>query len=258
MATRVQSAVYPSLQERVVLVTGGASGIGAAIVVRFVAQDSRVAFLDIDESAARELIRTLEGVGRAPPVFLPCDLKDIAALRAAVGRVEQEIGTVEVLVNNAANDDRHAIDEVEPEYFDDRIAANLRHYFFAIQAVRAGMAARGGGAIVNVGSTAWRLGFPDVPVYATAKAGIAGMTKVLATELGPQRIRVNCVEPGFVATERQRKHWLTPELEANVRKGQSLPDLIEPEAIADMVLFLASDDSRMCTSQTFIVDAGWT
>lgn len=252
----VRQAHYPSLAGRVVLVTGGGSGIGAAIVRRFAGQGSRVAFLDIDEASSTQLVSDLPGENAA--LYVPCDLRESAALRAALRRVAAELGAIEVLVNNAANDDRHAIDAVDDAYFDDRIAVNLKHYFFAIQGVCTGMAQCGGGSIINVGSVSWRLGMPGLPLYATAKAGIVGLTKTLAGELGPQRIRVNCIEPGFVATERQRRLWFTPELEAQVRAGQSLPDLIEPDAIASMALFLAADDSRMCTGQTFVVDGGWT
>jgi len=250
----IPTARYPSLRNRVVLVTGGGSGIGEAIVREFCRQNSRVAFLDVDEIASTKLVASLGGA----PMFIECDLRDVTALRDAVAEVVEELGPIEVLVNNAANDDRHGIDAVEPEYFDERIAVNLRHYFFAAQAVRPGMAEGGGGSIINIGSIVWKLGFPDVPIYGTAKAGVVGMTRVLATELGPQRIRVNCIEPGYVATERQKLLWQTPELEAEVLAGQCLPDMIEPEAIASMVLFLAADDSRMCTSQTFVVDGGWT
>ena len=252
------TATYPSLRNGVVLVTGGGSGIGAAIVRHFAHEHSRVAFLDIDDDASKELVADLGGNDWPTPLYVKCDLLDIGALRAAVADVEGRLGPIDVLVNNAGNDDRHEIDAVEPAYFDDRIAINLRHYFFAIQAVREGMAKNGGGSIVNLGSIAWRLHLPEVPIYAAAKAAIAGMTNVLATELGPQRIRVNCVEPGFVATERQKKLWLTSELESRVRAGQCLPDLIGPDSIADIVLFLASDAGRMCTSQTFVVDGGWT
>ena len=255
---RESTANYPSLIDRVVLVTGGGSGIGAAVVRAFAQKRSRVAFLDVVDEASEKLVAHLAGEGRPRPRYLHCDLRDIAALRSAITEVERTLGPIDVLVNNAANDDRHEFDVVEPAYFDDRIAINLRHYFFAIQAVRGAMARNGGGSIVNLGSIAWRLKLPGIPVYATAKAAIEGMTKALACELGPQRIRINCIEPGYVATERQKKLWLTPEFEAKVRAGQCLPDIIEPGSIADMVLFLASDQGRMCTRQTFVVDGGWT
>jgi len=254
MAEQGSHPVYPGLESRVVLVTGGGSGIGAEIVAAFLAQGSRVALLDIDEAAGREVAAASGGSAH----FEPCDLRDVQALRAAIAAVASKWGPVDVLVNNAANDDRHDFDTVEPEYFDGRLHANLRHYFFAAQAVRQGMAGRGGGVILNLGSICWKIGFPDVPVYAMAKSAIVGMTRVLARECGPDRIRVNCVEPGHVVTRRQKELWLTPELEADVRRSQALPDLIPPSAVADMVVFLASDAARMCTGQTFVVDGGWS
>lgn len=254
MAQQRNQPIYPSLEHLVVLITGGGSGIGAEIVAGFVAQGSRVAFLDLDRTASDALVAASAGELH----FEQCDLRDIGSLRIAIDSVVQRLGPVDVLVNNAADDERHDFDTVEPDEFDAHVHANLRHYFFAAQAVRAGMAGRGGGSIINLGSISWKLGFPAVPVYAMAKAAIVGMTRVLARECGPQRIRVNCVEPGFVATKRQKERWLTPELEADIRRGQALPDLIEPAAVADMVLFLASDGGRMCTGQTFVVDGGWT
>jgi NAD(P)-dependent dehydrogenase (short-subunit alcohol dehydrogenase family) len=254
MAQQSSPSRHPSLENRTILVSGGASGIGAEIVRGFVDQGSKVAFLDLDQVSGASLVASLGGAAH----FEPCDLQDIEALRAAVISVEEALGPIDVLVNNAADDTRHDFDTVEPDYFDERIHANLRHYFFTAQAVREGMASRGGGAVVNLGSICWRIGFPDVPVYAMAKAAIVGMTRVLARECGPQRIRVNCVEPGYVVTPRQRDRWMTPELEEVVRRGQALPDFIEPAAVADMVMFVASDAARMCTGQTFVVDGGWT
>lgn len=254
MAQERSQPVYPGLENQVVLVSGGGSGIGAEIVRGFLVQGSRVAFLDVDLAAAAQVVTAADGTVH----FEACDLRDVASLRRAVDSVAAKLGPVDILVNNAADDDRHDFDTVEPEYFDQCLHVNLRHYFFAAQAVRAGMAGRGGGAIVNLGSISWKIGFPGLPVYATAKSAIVGMTRVLARELGPERIRVNCVEPGYVATERQRLRWLTPELEADIKRGQALPDLIEPAAVADMVVFLASDAARMCTGQTFVVDGGWT
>lgn len=248
------SAQYSCLHDRPVLVTGGATGIGAAIVRAFVGQGSRVAFLDLAEEPAEALVEELEGA----PLFLTCDLRDVEALRAAVRTVEERLGAARVLVNNAASDDRHDVAEVEPDYWDERMATNLRHHFFAAQAVRAGMAAAGGGAIVNMGSITWRLGFTGLPAYATAKAGILGLTKALARELGPERIRVNCIEPGFVETERQQELWLTSELDQRVRAAQCLPDLCQPEDVADLALFLASDQSARITARSIVIDGGWT
>lgn len=248
------SAHYPSLQDRCVLVTGGATGIGAAVVRAFVGQGSRVAFLDVAEEPAQELVAELGG----EPLFLTCDLRDVEALRAAVRTAEERLGPVRALVSNAANDDRHEVADVEPDYWDERMATNLRHHFFAAQAVRPGMAEAGGGAIVNLGSITWRLGFTGLPAYATAKAGILGLTKALARELGPERIRVNCIEPGFVETERQQELWLTPELDQRVRSAQCLPDLCQPEDVADLALFLASDQSARITARSIVIDGGWT
>lgn len=253
-----QGARYPSLQGASVLITGGATGIGAAFVRLFAGQGSRVGFLDIDDEAARKLCDDLRRHSATPPLYRHCDLRDIVDLRKAVQEIEEQLGGVRVLINNAANDDRHTLDEVEPEYFDDRIAVNLRHQFFAAQAVRAGMAGAGGGAIINLSSITWRLGYTGLPVYATAKAGILGLTKTLARELGPEQIRVNCIEPGFVATERQKRLWVTPEYEKKVQEVQALPGFCQPEDVAHLGLFLASDESRMITGQTFIIDGGWT
>ncbi len=251
-----QDVRYPSLQGASVLITGGATGIGAAFVQLFAEQGSRVAFLDIDDEAARELC---EGQHTATtPFYRHCDLRDIADLRKAVEEAEAQLGGIRILINNAANDDRHRFDDIEPEYFDDRIAVNLRHQLFAAQAVRAGMAASGGGVIINMSSITWRLGYTGLPVYATAKAGILGLTKTLARELGPQLIRVNCIEPGFVATERQKRLWVTPEYEKKVQEVQALPGFCQPEDVAHLCLFLASDQSRMITGQSFIIDGGWT
>lgn len=240
------------------LITGGATGIGAALVRLFARQGSRVAFLDIDDEAGRAVCESLEGVVETTPLFRHCDLKDIAALREAIAEVEARLGGIRVLINNAANDDRHAFDDIEPEYFDDRIAVNLRHQLFAAQAVRKGMAALGGGVILNLSSITWRLGYTGLPVYAAAKAAILGLTKTLARELGPQHIRVNCIEPGYIETERQKRLWVTPETEAMVQKAQSLPGFLQPDDVARLALFLASDQSRMITGQSFIIDGGWT
>lgn len=254
MAQERSQPVFPGLENQVVLISGGGSGIGADIVTGFRAQGSRVAFLDVDVAAAQEVVETADGGVH----FEACDLRDVESLRRAVDSVVTKLGPVDVLVNNAADDDRHEFDTIEPEDFDQCLHVNLRHYFFAAQAVRECMVSRGGGAIINLGSISWKIGFPGLPVYAMAKSAIVGMTRVLARELGPERIRVNCVEPGYVATERQRQRWMTPELEADIRRGQALPDLIEPAAVADMVMFLASDAARMCTGQTFVIDGGWT
>ena len=253
-----ETVLYPSLRERVVLVTGGATGIGESLVRRFARQGARVAFLDIADEPAATLVAELHEERGTTPIYLHCDLRDIAALRRAIAEVQERCGAVRVLVNNAASDDRHATDQVEPEYWDERMAVNLRHLFFATQAVRQGMAAAGGGSIVNMGSITWRLGFAGLPAYATAKAAIVGLTKTLARELGPERIRVNCVEPGLVITERQKRLWLTPEFEREVLEAQCLPDLCRPADVACLALFLASEESAMITAQSLVIDGGWT
>jgi D-xylose 1-dehydrogenase len=247
-------ARYPSLEQRTVLVTGGASGIGAAVVEAFCEQGSRVAFLDRDETAAAALIKRL---GDDAPLFLSCDLTDIAALRRAISRVAGELGPITILVNNAARDDRHAIEAVTPEMWDNIMAVNLRHQFFAAQAVIAGMVASGGGSIVNLGSISWLVGQGGMPGYLSAKAAITGLTRALARDLGPRNIRVNSVLPGWTMTERQIALWLTPEAEKDLMTRQCLKRKLMPRDIANMVLFLAADDSAMCTNQSYIVDGGW-
>jgi NAD(P)-dependent dehydrogenase (short-subunit alcohol dehydrogenase family) len=238
---------------KTVVVTGGGSGIGADIVQSFVRQKSRVFFVDVAEADSRALVERLDGV----PKFIQCDLKDIAALKSAFASIEKQAGSISVLVNNAANDDRHKPADVTPQYWDDRIAVNLRHYFFAAQAVAAGMKRAGGGSIVNLGSVSWHLGLPDLVLYETAKAGIEGLTRALARDLGVDSIRVNCVIPGAVRTPRQMKLWHTPDEEARMLGMQCLKARIEPHDVAAMVAFLSSDDARMCTGHEYFVDAGW-
>ncbi|MGO4123276.1 SDR family NAD(P)-dependent oxidoreductase [Inquilinus sp. YAF38] len=250
-------AHYPSLQDRAVLITGGGSGIGAALVEHFVRQGSRVVFCDIDADSSRALAERLAGEGLAAPAFLPCDLRDIDALRAMVRAAEAAVGPIRVLVNNAGHDQRHSIDEVTPDYWDDRLAVNLKHQFFAVQAVRPAMREAGGGSVINFGSISWRAGMGGMPAYTTAKAAIEGLTRSLARDLGAEGIRVNCVLPGAVRTERQVKLWYTPEYVERIMAAQCLKGFVEPDDIARMVAFLASDDARMCTSQMYVVDGGW-
>lgn len=257
MTAAPQFALYPSLRNRAVLVTGGASGIGAAIVASFAAQGARVGFLDLQHDAAHALIAHI-APSRAPaPLFFPCDLTDIAALEAAVHEAEQQLGDIHVLVNNAGNDTRHTLEDVTPAFWDRSMAINLRQQFFMIQAVLPSMRRLGSGSIVNMSSIAWVIPSTNVPVYVTAKAAIVGMTRTLAHELGPSNIRVNCVLPGAVATDRQRRLWLTPEYESEILAAQALKRLITPEEVARLVLFLAADDSSAITNQSYIVDAGW-
>jgi NAD(P)-dependent dehydrogenase (short-subunit alcohol dehydrogenase family) len=250
-------ARYPSLQDRVVFVTGGGSGIGASVVEHFCAQGARVTFVDVAEAASLALIETIAARGHSSPRFIACDLRDIEALRAAIAQTAAADGPIRVLVNNAGNDDRHRLDDVSVDYWDERMAVNLRHQFFAAQAVRPQMREAGGGSIINFGSVTWMIGDGDCPAYVTAKAAINGLTRALARELGPENIRVNCVVPGWVMTQRQLDLWVTPEGEALIEASQCLTGRVYPPDLARMVLFLAANDSRMCTSQNFIVDAGW-
>jgi D-xylose 1-dehydrogenase len=248
-------AVYPSLKGAAVFVTGGASGIGAEIVRAFAGQASRIGFVDIDEARGRALADELRGAG-AELRFEACDLREIEDLRRAFAALEGALGPATVLVNNAARDDRHPWQEVTPDYYDERIAANLRHMFFAIQAVAPGMIAAGKGSIINFGSNSWWQATGGMPVYTSAKAAVHGMTRAFARDLGPHRIRVNTVVPGWVMTERQKQLWVTPEALERHRRRQCLPDLIEPVYLARMVLFLASDDAAMCTANNYMVEAG--
>lgn len=253
----VRYASYPSLEDRVVFVTGGGSGIGASIVEHLCGQRARVAFVDIQREASEALVGAIAARGLPAPVFIPCDLRDIAALRAAVSGAEARLGPIRVLVNNAAHDERHSIESVTPEYWDDRFAVNLRHQFFAAQAVVPQMAAAGGGSIINFGSTSWLVGQGGMPAYLSAKAAVAGLTRALARDLGPRNIRVNAVVPGWIMTERQIRLWLTPEGEQELLRRQCLKRKLVPEDIARVVLFLAADDSEACTNQSYIVDGGW-
>jgi len=239
---------YPGLAGKVVLITGGASGIGAAFVRAFAAQRARVAFLDIDAEAGEALAREVAGTSGSAPLFVPCDLLDIDALRAAMAAVHKSLGDAAVLVNNAANDQRQVLADVTPAEFDWMIGVNLKHVFFAAQAVVPQMQARGGGSIINMSSIAWMRGAPALPAYAAAKAAIVGFTNSLARLVGSDRIRVNAIAPGMVITERQRRLWYPDE--------KAIPDAVTPEDIARMALFLASDDSQRITRQCFLVDAG--
>jgi D-xylose 1-dehydrogenase len=251
------NAQYPSLEARVVLVTGGGSGIGASIVEHFCAQRARVAFVDIAHDPSKALVQKITAFGYPTPLFLPCDLRDIGALRSAVAEARRQLGPIRVLVNNAAHDQRHTIESVTPEYWDDRFAVNLRHQFFASQAVVDDMAAAGGGSIINMGSTSWLVAQGGMPAYLSAKAAVAGLTRALARDLGPKNIRVNCVVPGWIMTERQIQLWLTPEGEQELLRRQCLKRKLVPEDIARVILFFAADDSSACTNQSYIVDGGW-
>ena len=250
-------AIYPSLKDRAVFVTGGGSGIGASIVEHFCAQASRVAFVDIARDASETLVKAIAGNGLPAPLFIECDITNIEALQKAIADARQTLGPIRVLVNNAAHDQRHPIDTVTPEYWDERYAVNLKHQFFAAQAVYKDMAAAGGGAIVNLGSTSWVIGQGGMPCYTSAKSAVAGLTRALARDFGPLNIRVNCILPGWIMTERQLTLWLTPEGEEELMKRQCLKRKLVPADIARTVLFFAADDSGACTNQNYIVDGGW-
>ncbi len=249
---------YPSLRGRAVFVTGGATGIGAAIVGAFAAQGAKVAFIDVAEAAAARLAQELAEAGHTPPWWRVCDVRDIAALQAAVTEAGAALGDFAALVNNVASDDRHTLESVTPAYYDERMAINERPAFFAIQAVVPGMRRLGFGSVINLGSTGWQTKGGAYPCYAIAKSSVNGLTRGLATALGKDRIRINTVSPGWVMTERQIALWLDAEGERELQRNQCLPDRLQPGDIARMVLFLASDDAAMCTAQEFKVDAGWS
>jgi D-xylose 1-dehydrogenase len=250
-------ARYPSLQGRAVLITGGATGIGESLVEHFARQGARVAFFDVQDEPARALAGRLAAEGSCEPLYFHCDLADLAALKAAFEQAIAALGTVDVLVNNAANDQRHATEEVTPEQWESLMAINLRPQFFAIQAVLPAMKAAGRGSIVNMSSISWIIPTTGLPVYNAAKAGIVGLTRTLAHELGPAGIRVNAVLPGAIATEKQKRMWYTPEGIEHILKNQALKRQLGPDEVARLVLFLAADDSSAITNQSYVVDAGW-
>lgn len=250
-------ASYPSLADRSVFVTGGADGIGAGIVAQFVAQGSRVGFADIQAERGAALVEALAATKpRHTPRFYEIDLTDIDALQAGLARALDDLDGIEVLVNNAASDDRHSWDEVTAEYWNDRIDVNLRHYFFAIQAVAPGMLDAGQGSIINIGSSSYMMQEDFFPGYAIAKSGVEGITRTMARTFGPRGVRVNTVLPGWVATERQLTKWWSPEGEAGTLADQAIKRRIYPAEFAQMVLFLAADDGAACTAQQFLVDGG--
>jgi NAD(P)-dependent dehydrogenase (short-subunit alcohol dehydrogenase family) len=251
------TARFPSLRDRAVFVTGGGSGIGADIVTAFAAQGARVAFVDVAAEASRLLEARMRDAGHAAPWWRVCDVRDVAALQAAIAEAATALGDFHALVNNVANDDRHSLESVTPAYYDDRMAINQRPAFFAIQAVVPGMQRLGGGCIVNLGSTGWQAKGGAFPCYSVAKSSVNGLTRGLAVTLGKDRIRINTVSPGWVMTQRQIEKWLTPEGEVQLAQMQCLPDRMVGDDIAAMVMFLAADEGRMCTAQEFKVDAGW-
>lgn len=252
-----QYARYPSLRDRVVLITGGATGIGKSVVTHFARQGSRVAFLDVQDQPANQLVDSLQSEGCPKPLYIHCDITDLDALKAAIDQVLATCATIDVLVNNAANDQRHSIEEVTPEFWEHSLAINLRPHFFTMQAVLPAMRKAGRGSIINMSSIAWMIPNLNMPIYNTTKAAIVGLTRAFAHECGAGNIRVNAVLPGAIATERQRRLWYTPEYLENIRRRQALPHQIEPEEVARLILFLAADDSSAITNQSYVVDAGF-
>ncbi|WP_417210040.1 SDR family NAD(P)-dependent oxidoreductase [Antarctobacter sp.] len=245
-------ALYPSLKGKTVFITGGASGIGEEIVRAFAAQGARTGFVDFNRDAGEALAAETEG----EVAFEYCDLRDIEDLKSAFAALAEKLGPATVLVNNAARDDRHNWQDVTPDYWDERMATNIRHMFFAIQTVAPGMIAAGGGSIINMGSNSWWEAVGGMPAYTTAKSAVHGLTRTMARDLGDHSIRVNAVVPGWIMTQRQKDLWVTPEAIEKHRQRQCLPDLIEPVYLARMVLFLASDDSAMCSASNFMVEGG--
>jgi D-xylose 1-dehydrogenase len=251
-------AQYPSLEGRHVLVTGGGGGIGASHVEQFYRQGARVVFIERDATAAQALLDKLEEESLHKPVFLQVDLRDVGAVQKAIAAHIATHGDIDVLVNNAAHDERHTLESVSVEYWDERVALNLRHLFFCAQAVVPGMIRRGGGSIINVGSFSWHVGLGGMPIYTAAKAGIEGLTRGLARDLGQHKVRVNTLIPGWIMTQRQLELWVDEEGKAEIARRQCLKDLVMPDDVARMALWLASDDSRMCSAQNFVVDGGWS
>jgi len=250
-------ARYPSLVDRVVLITGGSTGIGATLVEQFVAQGARVGFIDIDVPNAQALVERLTPGAKTPPLFVPADISSVPKLEAAIDAVRERLGPITVLLNNAANDQRHKIEATTPESWDAGIAVNLKHQFFAAKKVSADMQAAGGGSIINFGSVSWKLKQGGMPVYTTAKSAVQGLTRSLARDFGPFNIRVNTIVPGWVMTDKQKRLWLDEQGKADIARGQCIHKELMPIHIASMTLFLAADDSAMCTAQDFIVDGGW-
>ncbi|MEP1206951.1 MAG: SDR family oxidoreductase [Rhizobiaceae bacterium] len=255
--TQTSVATYPSLAGKTVIVTGGGSGIGESITSHFARQGAKVGFLDISDEASNALAARLTDEGCSVKYVL-CNVTDTDALRAAIASISEDFGPVGVLVNNAAHDQRHKLEDVTPEYWDERIAINIKHQFFASQAVVEDMKKIGGGSIINMGSTSWMIGNGGMACYTAAKSAVLGLSRSLARDLGEFNIRVNSIAPGWIMTERQKDLWLTPEGEADIFKHQCLKRFLVPEDIARPVLFLASDESAACTNQSYVVDGGWT
>jgi len=248
-------ALYPSLKDKVVLITGGASGIGASIVENFLQQGSKVAFLDKELELGKSLVQKLNNFSHKA-IFKECDLINVLDMQKKIKEIQTELGSISILVNNAANDERHEIDDVTPEFWDNRMNTNLRHYFFTVQSVYKDMKKLGEGSIVNIGSYSWMLAQGGMPGYTTAKSAIMGLTRTLARDLGVHNIRVNCIVPGWVITERQKKLWLTPEIEEETLNRQCIKRLLNPDDISKAVLFFASYQSSGISAQNYVVDGG--
>ena len=251
------SVIYNDLKDKKVFITGGGSGIGASIVEHFCEQGSNVFFIDINEQSSNKLVLDCKNKKFSVPNFIKCDLLDVSSLQKNISQIINDNGAIDILVNNAANDERHNIDEVTEEFWNERMNVNLRHYFFTVQSVKKAMIENNGGSIINIGSVSWMIGQGGMPAYTAAKSGVIGLTRSFARDLGEFNIRVNSVVPGWVMTERQVEKWLTPESEADMMKKQCLKHKLIPSDIAKAVLFFGSDQSSGCTNQDYIVDKGW-
>ena len=251
------SVIYSDLKDKKVFITGGGSGIGASIVEHFCEQGSKVFFIDINEQSSNKLVSECKNKKFSVPTFINCDLLNIKFLQNTISKIISDNGAIDILVNNAANDERHSIDEVTEEFWNERMNINLRHYFFTVQSVKKAMIENKGGSIINIGSVSWMMGQGGMAAYTAAKSGVVGLTRSFARDLGEFNIRVNSVVPGWVMTERQIEKWLTPESEADMMKKQCLKHKLMPSDIAKTVLFFGSDQSSGCTNQDYIVDKGW-
>ena len=251
------SVIYSDLKNKKVFITGGGSGIGASIVEHFCEQGSKVFFIDINEKSSNKLVSNCKNKKFSVPTFINCDLLNIKFLQKTISKIISDNGAIDILVNNAANDERHSIDEVTEEFWNERMNINLRHYFFTVQSVKKAMIENKGGSIINIGSVSWMIGQGGMAAYTAAKSGVVGLTRSFARDLGEFNIRVNSVVPGWVMTERQIEKWLTPESEADMMKKQCLKHKLMPSDIAKTVLFFGSDQSSGCTNQDYIVDKGW-
>ena len=251
------SVIYSDLKDKKVFITGGGSGIGASIVEHFCEQGSNVFFIDINEQSSNKLVLDCKNKKFSVPTFINCDLLNIKFLQNTISKIISDNGAIDILVNNAANDERHSIDEVTEKFWNERMNINLRHYFFTVQSVKKAMIENKGGSIINIGSVSWMIGQGGMAAYTAAKSGVVGLTRSFARDLGEFNIRVNSVVPGWVMTERQIEKWLTPESEADMMKKQCLKHKLMPSDIAKTVLFFGSDQSSGCTNQDYIVDKGW-